>query len=300
MLDQARSAAELGNRAPRTAAERWPRARARRVAAGAVQQTVLIALSAAMLAPLYFVAVTAFKTARQYGREPWGLPLRPTLAAFRTAFERGDLVLWFRNSLIVAVGSVVIVTALALMAAYAISTMRFRGRDLLRRSFIVLMMIPPIILVIPLFVLFARLDLVNSFPGTIIVFVGLLLPFSAYLFVSFFASLPGELLEAAALDGAGRFTILRQIVVPLALPAIVTQLLVNLLYVWNELLVVLIFLQSDDRKTLAAGITVFQGRFFRDTPLVMAASLVVAAPMVLVYLFSQRAFVRGLTAGSLK
>ena len=300
MLGQARSVAERGDRAPRAGAEQWPRARARRVAAGAVQQIVLIILSAVMLAPLYFVAVTAFKTARQYGREPWGLPLRPTLAAFRTAFERGDLLLWFRNSLIVAVGSVVIVTALALMAAYAISTMRFRGRGLLRRSFIVLMMIPPIILVIPLFVLFARLDLVNSFPGTIIVFTGLLLPFSAYLFVSFFASLPRELLEAAALDGAGRFTILRQIVVPLALPAIVTQLLVNLLYVWNELLVVLIFLQSDDRKTLAAGITVFQGRFFRDTPLVMAASLVVAAPMVLVYLFSQRAFVRGLTAGSLK
>ena len=300
MLGQARSVAERGDRAPRAGAEQWPRARARRVAAGAVQQIVLIILSAVMLAPLYFVAVTAFKTARQYGREPWGLPLRPTLAAFRTAFERGDLLLWFRNSLIVAVGSVVIVTALALMAAYAISTMRFRGRGLLRRSFIVLMMIPPIILVIPLFVLFARLDLVNSFPGTIIVFTGLLLPFSAYLFVSFFASLPRELLEAAALDGAGRFTILRQIVVPLALPAIVTQLLVNLLYVWNELLVVLIFLQSDDRKTLAAGITVFQGRFFRDTPLVMAASLVVAAPMVVVYLFSQRAFVRGLTAGSLK
>ena len=300
MLGEARSVAELGDRAPRAGAEQWPRARARRVAAGAVQQIVLIILSAVMLAPLYFVAVTAFKTARQYGREPWGLPLRPTLAAFRTAFERGDLLLWFRNSLIVAIGSVVIVTALALMAAYAISTMRFRGRGLLRRSFIVLMMIPPIILVIPLFVLFARLDLVNSFPGTIIVFTGLLLPFSAYLFVSFFASLPRELLEAAALDGASRFTILRQIVVPLALPAIVTQLLVNLLYVWNELLVVLIFLQSDDRKTLAAGITVFQGRFFRDTPLVMAASLVVAAPMVLVYLFSQRAFVRGLTAGSLK
>ena len=86
----------------------------------------------------------------------------------------------------------------------------------------------------------------------------------------------------------GRFAILWQIVVPLA-PAVVTQLLVNLLFVWNELLVVLIFLQSDERKTLAAGITVFQGRFLRDTPLVMAASLIVAVPMVLIYLAGQRA-----------
>ncbi len=160
--------------------------------------------------------------------------------------------------------------------------------------------VPPIILVIPLFIFFARPGLVNSFPGVILVFAGLLLPFIAFLFVSFFESLPPALLDAAALNGAGRFAILRQILVPLALPAIVTQLLVNLLYVWNELLVVLIFLQSEDRKTLAASITVFQGRFFRDTPLLMATSLVVAAPKVVAYRVAQRAFARGLIAGSLK
>ena len=186
------------------------------------------------------------------------------------------------------------------MTAYALHGMRFPGRSLLRQMFIVLMMIPPIILVIPLFVLFARIGLVNSFLGASIVFCGLLIPFSVFLFVSFFDALPHEIIEAATLDGAGRFAILWQIVVPLALPAVVTQLLVNLLFVWNELLVVLIFLQSDERKTLAAGITVFQGRFLRDTPLVMAASLIVAVPMVLIYLAGQRAFLRGLTAGSLK
>lgn len=159
--------------------------------------------------------------------------------------------------------------------------------------------VPPIILVIPLFIFFARLGLVNSFPGVILVFAGLL-PFSAFLFVSFFESPSPALLDAAALDGADRLAILKQILVPLTLPAIVTQLLVNLLYIWNELLVVLIFLQSDDRKILAAGITAFQGRFFHDTPLVMAASPVVAAPMVVAYLVAQRAFVRGLIAGSLK
>lgn len=272
----------------------------RRFATEAAQQLVLLVVSAVMIAPIYFIVVTAFKTSRDYGRSAWSLPARPTLQAFHTAFARGDLPLWFRNSVIVASGSVVVVTVLALMTAYAIHTMRFSGRSLLRRAFIVMMMVPPIILVIPLFVLFASVGLVNSFAGTIVVFCGLLIPFSVFLFVSFFDSLPSEVIEAAKLDGASRFAILWQIVVPLALPAVVTQLLVNLLFVWNELLVVLIFLQSDDRKTLSAGITVFQGRFFRDTPLVMAASLIVAAPMILVYLLGQRAFVRGLTAGSLK
>ena len=300
MVGEARPVAGRARRVDGVAPASRRRVSPRRLVTGLAQQAVLLAVGVVMIAPIYFIVVTAFKTSREYGRSPWSLPANPTLEAFRTANERGDLLLWFRNSVIVASGSVLVVTLLALMTAYAIHTMRFPGRALLRRSFIVLMMVPPIIIVIPLFVLFAGLGLVNSFLGTIVVFCGLLIPFSVFLFVSFFDSLPGEIIEAAALDGAGRFAILRQIVVPLALPAVVTQLLVNLLFVWNELLVVLIFLQSDERKTLAAGITVFQGRFFRDTPLVMAASLIVAAPMVLIYLLGQRAFIRGLTAGSLK
>jgi ABC-type glycerol-3-phosphate transport system permease component len=300
MVGQSTPVADRARLANAAAAAHRRRSSMRRIATGAVQQVVLIAVSVVMIAPIYFVAVTAFKTSRDYGTRPWSLPASPTLDAFRTAFERGDLILWFRNSVIVSFGAVLVVTVLALMTAYAIHGMRFRGRTLLRRTFIMLMMVPPIILVIPLFVLFARMGLINSFPGVILVFCGLLIPFSVFLFVSFFDALPQEIVEAATLDGAGRFAILWQIVVPLALPAVVTQLLVNLLFVWNELLVVLIFLQSDERKTLAAGITVFQGRFFRDTPLVMAASVIVAVPMVLVYLVGQRAFIRGLTAGSLR
>jgi ABC-type glycerol-3-phosphate transport system permease component len=300
MTGQASSVAEGARLKGGVATEYRRRFSPRRLATGALQQAVLLVVSIVMIAPIYFIVVTAFKTSREYGRSPWTLPSSPTLEAFRTAFERGDLLLWFRNTVIVASGSVLIVTILALLTAYAIHSLRFPGRALLRRTFIVLMMVPPIILVIPLFVLFATVGLINSFLGTIVVFCGLLVPFSVFLFVSFFDSLPDEIIEAAALDGAGRFAILWQIVVPLALPAVVTQLLVNLLFVWNELLVVLIFLQTDETKTLAAGITVFQGRFFRDTPLVMAASLVVAAPMVLIYLVGQRAFIRGLTAGSLK
>jgi ABC-type glycerol-3-phosphate transport system permease component len=300
MVGQAESVANHARLRRGAAVERRRRFSLRRLATAVVQQAALIAVSLVMIAPIYFVVVTAFKTNRETSRSPWSLPEIPTLEAFHTAFERGDLLLWFRNTVIVASGSVLVVTVLALLTAYALHGMRFPGRSLLRQMFIVLMMIPPIILVIPLFVLFARIGLVNSFLGASIVFCGLLIPFSVFLFVSFFDALPHEIIEAATLDGAGRFAILWQIVVPLALPAVVTQLLVNLLFVWNELLVVLIFLQSDERKTLAAGITVFQGRFLRDTPLVMAASLIVAVPMVLIYLAGQRAFLRGLTAGSLK
>lgn len=281
-------------------ASAWWLAFLRRVGVRAIQQGVLISISAVMIAPVYFILVTAFKTSADYAARPWGLPSAPTLGAFRTAFERGEILLWLRNSVIVSFGSVALVTVAALLAAYAISTIQFPGSRLLRHLLIGLMVVPPIVIAIPLFVFFADLGLINSFFGAILVFAGLLVPFSVYLLSSFLDAVPRDILEAAATDGASRFTILWRVVVPLALPALSTLLVINLLFVWNELLIVLIFLQGDELKTLAAGITVFQGRFFRDTPLVMAASTIVAAPMVIVYLLAQRAFIRGLTAGAVK
>lgn len=118
--------------------------------------------------------------------------------------------------------------------------------------------------------------------------------------IRFFDTFPREIIEAASVDGANKFRTLIQVILPSAKPAIGTQFVINLLYVWNSLLIVLIFLQGDDRRTLSAGISIFQGRFFRDTPLVMAASLLVVLPMFLVYLFAQRSFRKGLMAGAIK
>lgn len=267
---------------------------------GFVKQFTLMTISLLMSLPLYFIVVNAFKQNQEYGRTPWALPAAPTLQAFETAFDRGDLLVWFGNSVIVTGASVLVVSLLAILTAYALSTMPFPGRALLKRLLVILMLMPPIVMVIPLFVLFINLGLINGYWGAIIVFSGLMLPFSIYLLTSFFDTLPREILEAAIIDGAGRWLVLWRVVVPMSLPAIITQLIVNALYVWNELLIVLIFLQGDKMKTLAAGITVFQGRFFRDTPLVLAASLLVALPMIVAYLIGQRAFIRGLTAGALK
>lgn len=250
--------------------------------------------------PLYFICVNAFKTKQQYADSPWSLPTHPTFDSFQEAFSRGEIPIWFRNSLVVSLGSVIVITFFAVLSSYYISNGSRRFSSIFRKIFIPLIAIPPIVMIIPLFVLFSNLGLINSFIGAILVFSGLLLPFSCYLLLGFFDSFPKEILEAASVDGSNRLRTLLSVVLPNARPIIGTQLVINLLYVWNSLLIILIFLQGDDRRTLAAGISVFQGRFFRDTPLVMAASLLVILPMLMTYLFMQKSFRKGLLAGAVK
>ena len=265
-----------------------------------LRQGLMWSFSFLFVLPLYFIIVNAFKSKSDYGDSPWSIPIHPTIASFKEAFGRGEIATWFRNSVVVSFGAVFLITISAVLATYYVSTGSKRFSKFFRRSFIPLIAIPPIIMIIPLFVLFSNLGLINTFSGAIIVFSGLLLPFSCYLLLGFFDTFPREIIEAASVDGASKFRTLLQVILPSAKPVIGTQFVINLLYVWNSLLIVLIFLQGDDRRTLSAGISIFQGRFFRDTPLVMAASLLVVLPMFLVYLFAQRSFRKGLMAGAIK
>jgi ABC-type glycerol-3-phosphate transport system permease component len=134
----------------------------------------------------------------------------------------------------------------------------------------------------------------------ILIYAGLTTPFSVYMLTNFFRSIPRELIESALTDGASHLRVLLQIVVPLSLPALVTLVVVNSLYVWNELLIALVFLPEDELKTLMVGLTVFRSRYNLDVPVTMAGMLLAALPMIILYVFGQRFFIRGLTAGAVK
>ena len=163
-----------------------------------------------------------------------------------------------------------------------------------------LMAVPPVVMVVPLFVLYTKLSLISTYQGAILIYAGLITPFSVYLLTSFFRTLPREIFESARIDGAGDLRILWKIVIPLSLPAVLTLLVVNALYVWNDLLMAIIFLQDDSKRTLMAGISVFQGRYSDQIPLTMAGMAFAAAPMVILYLLFQKHYIQGLMAGSIK
>jgi ABC-type glycerol-3-phosphate transport system permease component len=160
--------------------------------------------------------------------------------------------------------------------------------------------VPPVVMIVPLFVLYTRLDLVSTYHGAIVIYAGLITPFSVYLLTTFFRTVPRELFEAAHIDGAGPFTILMRVVLPLSAPALVTLIVVNALFVWNDLLIAIIFLQEDAKRTLMAGISVFQGRYNNQVPLTMAGMVIASAPMFILYVVFQKQFIRGLMAGAIK
>jgi ABC-type glycerol-3-phosphate transport system permease component len=246
------------------------------------------------------MVVTAFKTRPNWLHDQFGLPNPFTFQNIIDALNKGNIPLWFGNSLIVTIASLTVSTIVSALAAYALARFRFRGRNFYFNSMIALMVIPPAVLILPLFVLMVNIGLINKLPSVIIIYSGLLIPFSVYLLVSFFRSLPPELFDAAAIDGCNNLDTFWRITLPLSTPAMVTLIVVNALFVWNELFIALVFLQDETTKTLMPGLTLFKGHFTVNEPLIMAGTLIATIPMILLYLFGQRLFVEGLVAGAVK
>lgn len=271
-----------------------------RFAAGATSRHVLlVVLTGAALAPAYLMFSGALKTQDEFLNSPFGLPHRLRLTGFQAAWS-DRFPTWLLNSFLITTASVALTVVLAALAGWGFAHWPFRGRETLLGLVVSLMVVPPVVLLIPLFQFGARLGWISTFRLVILIYVGLMLPFSVYMLANFFRSIPASLLEAAAIDGASAWTSFRRIVIPLSGAPIATLAVVNLLWAWNELLLALVLLQSDQKKTLMVGITGFQSRYSLDIPTVMAGMSIATLPLVLAYLFGQRFFISGLTAGSTK
>ncbi len=268
--------------------------------ASVINQVALIFFGLLAIYPVYYMVVTAFKTRDNWLHDQFGLPNPFTFQNIADALSKGNIPLWFGNSIIVTLFSLALSTIVSALAAYAIARFRFPGRALYFNTMIALMVIPPAVLILPLFLLMVSIGLISTLTSVIVIYSGLLIPFSIYLLVSFFRTLPPELFDAAAIDGCSNLAIFWQITLPLSTPALVTLMVVNALFVWNELLIALVFLQSEGSKTLMPGLTLFKGHFTVNEPLIMAGTLLATFPMVLLYLFGQRLFVEGLVAGAVK
>ncbi len=268
--------------------------------AGALRQAALLGACFVVLLPAYFMLVTALKTPEAYSLSKFSFPIPPTVDNFSAAMRGGRFVLWFVNSSVLAIGAVLLSLIAAALAAFAIARMRFRGSTLFLSLNTALMVIPPVVMLIPLFLLLANIRLIGTYAGAALVYAGLLTPFSIYLLVNFFRAIPHEVIESALMDGASPFIILVRILLPLSVPALATLVVVNGLWVWNDLLIALVLLPRDELRTLMVGITVFGSRYNSDVPVAMAGMLVASLPMLLIYLFGQRYFIRGLVAGAVK
>lgn len=253
------------------------------------------------LVPLYYMAVSAVQRGGEFFDASRLLPpADPTLDNFKRLFSENNFGQLFFNSAIVTSATLIIGTVIAVLAAFGFS--RLRGR-LSRVAFAVtvaLLAVPPIVVLVPLFLLAADAGLINNVAAPVIIYVGFIMPFSVLLLKNFFDEIPQELLQAARVEGASALQELRHVILPLSRAPLVALAVVNGLWVWNELLISIVFLQSDEQRTVQAGIALFAGRNVVDLPMTMAGALVATVPILVAFIFGQRYFVRGLTGGAIK
>ncbi len=250
--------------------------------------------------PLLFMADTAFRTEADWDANKLGLPTTFSFGAFRRAWSGATINTYFRNSLIVTVGTVALTIVCATLAGYAFSKLTWRGRASAYYFVLAWIAIPPLLLIVPIYVEIVNLGLLDTYWSVILLYTALNLPFNVYLMTAFFRSLPDELLEAARIDGAGIHRSFLLIMAPLARPALATLAIFNFLWAWNEFLYALLLLTSDNVKTLTVGVLQLQGRFTTDYPALMAGLLITSLPVVGVYLIFQRHLVRAIVAGAVK
>lgn len=226
------------------------------------------------------------------------IPSRIDFGGFVTLFQTSEIVRWFGNTVIVSATSIVSHLVLCSLAGYGFARLQFRGRTFGLMAIIGTIMIPTQLLMIPTYILFSRLGLIDSLAAAIVPFLAS--AFGIFLMRQFFLSLPRELEEAGSIDGANKWQVYWHIVLPLARPALATLAIFTLLNSWNDLVWPLIAINNEDAFTLQLGIANFQGTRRTQWSLLMAANVVATLPLILFFLFAQKQFVQTMTLSGLR
>lgn len=263
---------------------------------------LVIAIVIVQVYPLVWLFVTSLRPAADFAAgNPFGLPSSLTFDNYVRAFETADLLLYILNSFIITATSSVLIVFLGMMGAYALQVLRFRGSKVVLAMFLVGIIVPVQVALVPLFVNYARVGLLNTYQSMIIPLVGFALPISIYLFVSFFQYIPKDTYEAASLDGAGPFRIFFRITMPLSTNTVITVVFVNGIFIWNDFIFANTFVFNEDLKTIPLGLQNFIGSMGSvDWTATFAAVCVTVTPLLLVFLVLNRAIIYGLESGSTK
>ncbi len=264
-------------------------------------QTLAGILVAASLFPFAWMALSSIKTLRElYTVPPSWIPAAPTLSNYVKVLFESNIPRYFLNSVVIAAGATLIALLFAIPAAYGFARFNFRGKRFWQASILAGQMLPTAAIIVPLFIVLRYFGLLNTYAGLILVYMILTLPLCVWMLIGYLRAIPVELEEAAIIDGASRLVVLRRIVLPLALPGIVAVMVYSFVTAWNEFIFALCFALDSRVKTLPIGLAEFSTEFNTDWGAVMAASMIMTLPIVLLFLVMQRVFVTGLMSGATK
>ncbi|CAN7573306.1 carbohydrate ABC transporter permease [Devosia sp. LjRoot16] len=274
--------------------------RKRRPAISAFQWITLLVVAAFVIVPFYTTALGGFKEIGELRVNPFGLPQSWDPARFAEIIGGPRYVPSLLNSLLVALGSVVLSTLLASMTAFAFAHIKFFGSRFLMSYLMLGLLFPSATAILPLFIKMRDLGLLDSHLGIIIAQVAFSISFSVLLFYNFFKELPKELIDAARMDNCGYIRIYWYVTLPLCLPIIATVGVFNFVGSWNSFLLPLIVLNSDANYTWPLGIMQFQGQYGSDWPRILAFLTLSILPAIAFFLLAQRYVISGLTGGAVK
>lgn len=252
------------------------------------------------LYPLLWLALSSFKTNSELYENPWGLPEKFGLDNYIQAINEGHILQYFFNSVIIAVTAVAIAVFLSCMVSYAIARMKWKLSKFMMNVFLMGMMIPVYAMVVPLFSMFNKMQILNTYWAVIIPHIAIAFPMAIFIMSGFLRSLPGELEEAAVMDGCNIYQIFLRIIMPIAKSSIVTVAVVTFINIWNDLLFPQIFLTDASKMTLPVGLTEFQGQYATNYVVMIAAVVITVVPSIIVYMGLHKHIMEGMVAGAVK
>ena len=264
----------------------------------ALTYLLLGVFSLVALVPVAGIVLTALQTPGELAT--FGRPNGLHVGNFATAWDEGNFSQYLRSSVIVTVTVVAASTVLSILAGYAFGMMRFRGSQALFYLFLLGLMVPLEAIVVPLYYDFRDLALTDTYAALILPQVGVSVAFGTFWMRAFFRSVPRSLVEAARIDGSSAWSTLWRVLLPTARPAVVTMMVLIFMWTWNEFLLALVMVSDEGLRTAPLGLAFFQGRNTTDFALLAAGAVIVATPVVLLYVFLQRHFIRGMLSGAIK
>lgn len=265
-----------------------------------IYNIILLAFSVLCIFPLIWIIYSSLKTKDEFMLDIMSLPAAPNFHNYYSAFVDGKLYMNFISSTLNTGVTVFFVIAIAFSIGYVLARYRFRGRNAIYTLFLAGMMTPIYALIVPLFIQLKTLGMVNHFYTLIIPYIAIRLPLSIFLFESYIKTIPRDMEEAAYMDGASTWCIMTKIIFPICKPVISTVLILAFLDTWNEFPFALTLVTDERFRTVSVGLTSFNGQFTTDYTILMAALVLSALPVIIVYLIFSKKIIQGMTAGAVK
>lgn len=266
-----------------------------------ISYLVLTLLGLIVLFPIFWMVSISFRNNNQVFSIPVKIIPDPiTIESYKTVLTNNRYLQYFANSYIISLTVTFLSLIIGIFAAYGFSRYDFRGSKIMNLFIVATQTIPPVTLLIPYFILITQIRLYNTYAGLILTYASFCLPYAILMMTGYFNSISKELDEAVLIDGGSRVRALWSVIVPSAIPGIISTLIYTFILAWNEFMFALTLIKDDAMRTVPVGIALLKGEFSTEWNTIMAFSLLGSLPVLLLYFLAQRYFISGLTAGAVK